>query len=640
MTRNDSFLQRLSEGPVVGDGAMGTYLHELGHDIQGAEALVLHDPGAIRRVHAAYLDAGAELIETNTFGANAISLAAQGYGAQVREINAAAAQLALSAAGTRAWVAGAIGPVPLAPHDETWDEARVRAAYREQALALCESGVQVLMLETFDDLAGLLLALQEVSAVATGRLPIIAQLVFTKGHAAAGVSAQDAAQRLVAAGANVVGANCGSGLSAIRQAIEGLLAGAADRAFVSAYPNAGFPERIGGRTVYLSTPAYIAAQAAEWAGRGARLLGGCCGTTPETIRAIRNALSGLRRIPRSTVTVIGAGGPPPAATSISTSGPLPTPASIGAGGPPPATLVKRGGFLDGLHDRLPVIVEIDPPPHLDWQPMVAGAKALLQAGATAISLAENPLASVRMENFFLGGLLRRETGGQVICHMTCRDRNSIGTQSTLMAAHAAGIEAVLAITGDPAQRGGHQRVVSVYELTSPGLVRLISGLNHGHTTAGRDLRGATNFSIGVAFNSASTNLAAENVRLRRKQAEGATFVMTQPVFTVDQARQVLAQTRLDGLRVFLGLLPPVTLKLATYLHNEVPGIRLPEELLSRLASFTDPADQERVALEHTQGLIDKLTSELDGIYLITPGIRWRCLLPMLAQLQACRANAS
>jgi len=618
MTGTASLLQRLAEGPVVGDGAMGTYLHELGHDIrQGPEALVLRDPEAVRRVHAAYLEAGAELLETNTFGANAVSLLAQGAAAQAREINASAVRIALSAAAERAWVAGAMGPVPLAPHDEAWDESRVRAAYREQAQALCENGVHALLLETFDDLNGLLLALEEARAVAGDRIPIIAQLVFADGHAAAGIRAQDAAQRLVAAGAAVAGANCGSGLPAVRQAIDGLLAGAARHAFVSAYPNAGFPERIGGRTVYLSTPAYIAAQAQEWAERGVRLIGGCCGTTPETIRAIRNSFAALRRVPR-----IGVGKPiaePPPSVPI-----------------PASPVSKPGAFLAGLQPPLPLIVEIDPPPHLDWQPMVSGAKALLQAGAQAISLAENPLASVRMDNFFLGGLIRRETGGQVICHMTCRDRNSIGMQSTLLAAHAAGVEAVLAVTGDPAQRGGYPRVVSVYEQTSLGLVRLITGLNQGHSAAGRDLRGATDFSIGVAFNSASADLAAEGARLRRKQAEGATFVMTQPVFTADQARQVLAQTQLNGLRVFLGFLPPITLKLATYLHHEVPGIHLPEALLRQLASYTDPIDQERVALEHVTNLLDALFSELDGIYLITPGSKWRCLLPLIEHVRHLR----
>ena len=619
MKQTNTFLERLADGPVIGDGAMGTYLHELGHDIRrGTETLVLRDPDAVRRVHAAYLEAGAELLETNTFAANALALAPQGHAAQVREINATAARLALEIAGSRAWVAGAIGPVPLAPHDENWDEARVRAAYREQAQALCEAHVHALLLETFDDSQSLALALAEARAVAQGRVPIIAQMVFADGHAAGGITAEVAAQRLVAAGADVVGANCGRGLHAIHQAIAGLLAGADGRAFVSAYPNAGYPERIGGRTVYLSTAAYVAEQAAEWARQGVRLIGGCCGTTPETIRAIRHAVAAIRRVPRVTVRVT-----PPV-----------TPISAAPIAPPKSP--KNGGFIDNLHVRLPIIAELDPPPHLDWKPMAAGAKALLDAGAQAISLAENPLASIRMDNFFIAAQIRRETGGQVVCHVTCRDRNSIGLQSTLMAAHAANIEAVLAVTGDPAQRGGYQRVVSVYELTSLGLVRLAAGFNQGHNITGRDLRGATNFSIGVAFNSAAANLEAEAARLRRKQAEGATFVMTQPVFTVEQAREVLACTRMENLRVFLGFLPPVTLKLAHYLHHEVPGIRLPEALLERLASFTDPADQERAALDHTMNLLDTLASEMDGVSLISPGARWHCLLPLLNRVKELR----
>jgi homocysteine S-methyltransferase len=620
MSQRTSLLARLAEGPMVGDGAMGTHLHELGFDIrQGPEALVLSDPDAIRRVHAAYIEAGAELLETNTFGANALSLAAGGHETRVREINAAAARLALAAAGGRAWVAGAIGPVALLPHDEAWDEARVRAAYREQVQALCEGGVQGLLLETFDDLESLLLALDECGSVAGGRVPLIAQMVFADGLEASGASAADAARRLIGAGAAVVGANCGRGLQAIRQAVEGLLAGSAGQAFVSAYPNAGYPERIGGRTIYLATPAYIAAQAAEWVGQGVRLVGGCCGTTPETIRAIRNALAAMRRLPRAAASAVG-----PARAPVEAA----------------ATPVDRmaGGFLESIRDvRWPVIAEIDPPPHLDWRPVADGARALLEGGAQAISLAENPLASIRMDNFFLGAQIRRETGGQVISHVTCRDRNSIGLQSALMAAHAGGIEAVLAVTGDPAGRGGHQRVVSVYELTSLGLVRLAAGLNRGRTTTGRDLRGATRFSIGVAYNSAAANPAAETARLRRKQAEGAVFVMTQPVFDRDHARRVLEQTRLDGLRVFLGFLPPVTWKLARYLHHEVPGIRLPEELLARLASFDQPADQERAALEQTGALMESLAGELDGIYLITPGARWPCLMPLLARVKALRA---
>ena len=617
-----SLLERLAEGPVVGDGAMGTYLHELGHNIRrGPEALVLDDPEAVRRVHAAYLDAGAELLETDTYAANAPALEPQGLAGRVREINAAAVRLALEAAGRHAWVAGAIGPVPLAPHDEGWNEARVRSAYREQAQALCEAGVHALLLETFDDLHHLLLALAEARAAARDGTAILAQMVFADGRAACGVPAADVARSLIEAGANVVGANCGRGVQSVGQALDGLLAGSSGRAFVSVYPNAGYPERIGGRTVYLSTPAYLAAHAADWARRGVRLIGGCCGTTPESVRAIRQALAALRRVP-----AVSVGAPLPAAGRA-----VRIAAAANAAVPP-----SPGRFLGGLHGRLPAIAEIDPPPHLDWQPVLAGARSLLEAGCQAISLAENPLASIRMDNLFVGAAIRRETGGQVVCHVTCRDRNTLGLQSALLGAHAAGIEAVLAVTGDPTPRGGPSRSVSVYEITSLGLVRLLAGLNRGRNAAGRDLRGATAFSIGVAFNAGAADLDAEAARLRRKAAEGAAFAMTQPVFTADRGRAVLDSTRPSGLRVFLGFLPPVTLRLALYLHNEVPGIRLPEELLARLASFADEADQQRAALEHTAGLLDALAGEMDGVYLMAPGGRWKCLLPLLERVRALR----
>ncbi|MCL2104952.1 MAG: methylenetetrahydrofolate reductase, partial [Kiritimatiellaeota bacterium] len=249
---------------------------------------------------------------------------------------------------------------------------------------------------------------------------------------------------------------------------------------------------------------------------------------------------------------------------------------------------------------------------------------LLGAGACAISLAENPLASIRMENFYVAARLRRETGGQVVCHITGRDRNMLGTQSALMAAHAAGIEAILAVTGDPPITGGHQRCVAVYENTSTGLVRLLAQLNAGRSATGRDLRGQSNFSIGVAFNSAAANLDAEVSRLRRKHAEGARFVMTQPVFDEDQARRVLdALSAFPGMRVFLGFMPPITERLARHLHDEVPGIRLPDAFLQKLCSFTNPADQERFAVEETHRLIETLRPDLQGIYLITSGTKWQ-----------------
>jgi homocysteine S-methyltransferase len=394
--------------------------------------------------------------------------------------------------------------------------------------------------------------------------------------------------------------------------VAGLLEGAGPVP-VSAFPNAGFPERSGGRMIYLSSPDYFADQAADLVRQGVRLIGGCCGTTPETIRAIRLRLSGLKRLPGKAVAGAPEATPPP---------------------PPPP---DAGGFLEGLKGRWPVIAELDPPPHLDYKPVLEGAKALAEAGADAISLAENPLASIRLDNIAFGAMIRRDCGAQVVCHITCRDRNSLGLQSALMGAHVQGIEAILAVTGDPAPRTAHGRAVSVYEMQSAGLIRLVAGLNRGGTTGGRDLKARTRFSIGAAFNSAASNLETELKRLRRKQAEGARFVMTQPVFDAALAARVLDLLKPTGLRVFIGILPLISSRLANYLHNEVPGISIPAPILATLEAETDPAAQEKIGLAHAAELLDSVRDNADGIYLITPGARWKALLPLLARIRSWRA---
>jgi len=621
-----TLLERLEESPVIADGATGTYLHELGFDVRsGSEQLSLSAPDAIRRAHEAYLEAGAELLETNTFAANRFALSATPFAGRTRDLIRAAVQLAKDAAAQRrAWVAGAVGPLT-PPDDDAPDAALLAAAYREPFETLCECGVDALLLETFEDWHLTVPAVQAALDIAGTRLPVFVNMVFADGFTTSGETAEVIARRLSEWGVAGVGMNCGRGIEAVSTAVTGLLEGAGDRAYVGAFPNAGYPTRVGNRTVYLATPSYIAKQSAAWVAQGVRIVGGCCGTTPDTIRAIAQAVSRMRKIPPSRVAICPAAPPriEPAAA------PMP-PA-------PAAAPAKQGGFLDAIRNvALPVIAEIDPPPHFDLAPMLAGARALLDAGASAISLAENPLASIRMENFYVAERLRRETGRQVICHITGRDRNMLGTQSALMAAHAAGIQAILAVTGDPPITGGHRRCVAVYENTSPGLVRLLSQLNAGRSATGRDLRGQADFSIGVAFNSAAANLDAETVRLRRKHAEGARFVMTQPVFDLEQARRVLdALSAFPDMRVFLGFLPPITERLARHLHDEVPGIRLPEAFLRKLFAFTDPADQERFAIDETLRLITILRPDLQGVYLITPGIRWQVPVALIEQVKTC-----
>lgn len=606
--------QALGEEVILGDGAMASHLAELGAELdRGPEALVLSRPELITQVHRAYLQAGAQLIETNSFGANPLRLARVGLEDRAEEINRTAVRLALAASAGKAWVAGSIGPPGPTRLDDSWHEPTVRAAVRLQAQALVAGGVQALLLETFSDLEVLLLALEEARAAA-GSLPVIAQICCDhQGMMASGPHAAEAARRLVAAGAEVVGANCGWGLKTMRAAVEGLLAGAGGRP-ISAFPNAGFPERQADRLVYRMTASYFAQEILGLVKLGARVVGGCCGTDPETIQAIRLALAG-----RKGVAVVVPTRSEPAAPSA-------TPTSVGT-------------FLRSLTQPWPVIAELDPPTGLDCRPVLQGAEALAQAGAAAISLADNPLASLRMSPVAMGAILRARLPMQVVCHLTARDRNVLALQSEMLGAHAAGIGALLAVTGDPPGLAERGRGIGVYEVNGAGVVRLAASLNRGRTSQGRSLTKdgtGTDFSIGVAFNSAAAELRGELRRLGRKCDEGAHFVMTQPVFTRDDGRRILDHLRPCGRRLFLGFLPTISLRLAEHLHHEVPGMRLPESLLARLASLPQPADQEQAGLDHLADLLEGLRQDLDGLYLIAPGNRWRHLLGALGQITTWR----
>jgi methionine synthase / methylenetetrahydrofolate reductase(NADPH) len=624
MSKGRDFVARLRENCLVGDGANGTRLGEIGADrSRGWEILNLTQPDLVRRVHAEYADAGAHLVETNTFAANAMRLARVGLEDKAREINLAGARLALEGAGPQVCVAGSIGPLLLSL-DEEWDLDRCRQVYHEQITALLDGGVHVLILETFSSLAELKFALRIARDLGGIEIPVIAQMLFRDGgRVESGEDAATVVHELVTAGAAVVGANCGRGVAATTQAALKLLASAGPTP-VSAYPNAGFPEVEGGRLVYMATPSYMAENAVRLAKAGVCLLGGCCGTTPDAIRAIALALASRRRKKVAVRTDTAAAATPPAGDSSHAR-------------TAEAALFKDGGFLRSLRHPLPIIAEIDPPPHLQCQPMLATAQAVAAAGADAISLAENPLAALKMSNLAVASLLRRELQLQAICHLTCRDRNLLGLQSALMGAHLHDLQGVLAVTGDPLQDGdaGH----GVFDLNSFTLVRLMAGLNRGIAAGGQNLKGETDFSVGVAFNSAARNLDGEGQRLQRKAGEGARFVMTQPVFDPDHARRVLEITRRSGLRVFLGFFPLISTRTALYLHNEVPGIRIPETILQRLGAFTAKEDQERAGLDLTLTLLDALLPELDGVYLISPPTRPRALVSLIEHLRATPRGA-
>ncbi len=586
-------------------------IRDAGGDLsRGAEILNLARPDLISRIHGEFADAGATLIATNTAGANLFCLRRIGLAEKMREINLAAAKLALASAGRTAFVAGAVGPLGLTL-DEDWDMESLRDAYVGQISALLEGGVHAMQFLSFVKLEELAFAVGEARRLAGRDIPIFAQMIFSEnGLCETGESVEASAARLLEAGADVIGVNGGLSISATVKAAERLVASSAGKA-VAAHPNAGYPEASeGGRLIYMASPSYMGDTAVRLAKSGVRIVGGFSGTTPEMVRSMVLALTTIRTAP-----VVTARAPVQAAA---------------AAAPAP---FRKGAFLESLTISHPVIAEIDPPPSLVFKGIVEDARTLVEAGAQAISMAENPLASLKMSNMALASIIRRELGVHAICHLTCRDHNLLGIQSLLMGMHALDIRAVLALTGDPLSASAGQGK-SVFDLNSFLLTRLIATMNRGFTNSGAPLKGEADFSIGVAFNSGARNLENELQRLHRKVDEGARFVMTQPVFDPDHARRVLEMIRIPELRVFLGFFPLVSARSALYLHNEVPGIRIPETVLRQLTSLPSKEDQEKAGLESCAQLLESLDADMDGVYLISPHNRPRLLAPLIRQVRA------
>jgi len=415
-------------------------------------------------------------------------------------------------------------------------------------------------------------------------------------------------------GASVVGTNCGRGIDAMVLAIEKMSPLAGEGVPLSAFPNAGMPELVGHRMIYPAQPGYMAARAREMIRNGVHLIGGCCGTTPAHIQEFRSALK------IKPVRVRGG--------------------RVDAGAQPEEHVAgesRLGGFLSGLvPGRLPIIAELDPPTHLDVEPVLRGAEKLTEAGVDAISLGENPLAILRAGNLGVASLIRNRTGVQTIIHQTGRDLNALGLQSRMMEAHLLGIEAVLAVSGDSAAGTDQPGVSGVFDLRSHGLIAMLDGLNRGVNLAGRSIKEPTNFSIGAAFSFRPSNPELQISRLEKKAAYGARFVMTQPLFSRDVVEQMMERVKNLDILMFPGIFPLISSRNAEFLHNEVPGISVPEDLRKKLAGFAQVADQRKAALEYTARLIEEIAPFVDGLYLISPLNKWEIVVDFV--IQARRAG--
>jgi methionine synthase I (cobalamin-dependent)/5,10-methylenetetrahydrofolate reductase len=587
-----NFLETLQNEIIIADGAIGTMLYSRGVSLDANfEHLNLVRPELVLDLHSEYIAAGAVMIETNTFGANRTKLKAIGLEKKVREINRQGAILARRAsAGKHVFVAGSVGPlIRVKGEEEELATTEMAEIYREQVQALAEGGVDLLILETFSDIDQIKAAI--AAAKETG-LPVVACMAFMeKGYTTGGLEVERVAVELAAAGADAVGANCGSGTLEMSQNIS-RMASATDRP-LAAFPNSGFPEYVNGRYIYRTTPEYFAEMALETVRSGATIIGGCCGTTPEHISMLSRKIKGLR--------------------------PAPRPSRV----EPPVTrecreiAVERADFLSCWGKKMIVTVELDPPKGLDYGKILTGCRTLKEAGADAINLAENPLARVRVGNIALASIIQREVGIEVIVHVTCRDRNLIGMQSDLMGASLLGIHSILAVTGDPASIGEQASATSVYDLNSFSLIKLLRDLNSGINGLGSPIGRGAGFTIGAAFNPNTSRLDAQVARLEKKIAAGAQFVQTQPIYDLDILDEMLKQTRHLGIPILPGILPLVSERNTEFLHNEVPGIVIPEAIRARMrGKDKDAGTREGLAI--ATEFIVAAENRVGGFYIIPP----------------------
>jgi methionine synthase I (cobalamin-dependent)/5,10-methylenetetrahydrofolate reductase len=589
-------LDELQERIVCGDGAMGTLLLDRGVPVDRClEDLCVREPDRVRAIHEEYITAGARVIETNTFGANAVRLVRFGFEHRVVEINKAAVRLAKEAArGKNVCVAGSVGPLGMSRHEAEEREIDRAACFREQITALVEAGAELIFFETFSNL--------EEMEIALGANPGSDHLVVSlfacepEGRLQSGKPLVEAFARCRELGAHIMGANCLNGPRGMVQLFEKLPAGD----LLAAYPNAGYPRYTEGRYVYPTDPDYFANAAREIAGQGARLIGGCCGTTPAHIAAVAKAITDLRPVKSKRVRAI----------SEPSAGPLPIKHK------PEESLVDkiRGG------ERV-VICELDPPKTLALEKYFAGAQALVEAGCDAITLADNSLAILRVSNLAVGAMLKERFDITPLLHLSCRDRNVLGLQSELLGMAALGMRHVLPLTGDPARVGDHPGAASVYDVNSVELISIIKQLNSGFTQAGKPLKASTNFVIGCTFNPNAKNLDAQVQRLERKVAAGAHFAMTQPVFDVALVREMRRRTQHLPVPIFTGVWPLQSAKQAEFLHHEVPGIIVPDSVRAELGSC-DMEGARECGRRLAEKIISAALEYFPGVYLITPFLHY------------------
>jgi methionine synthase I (cobalamin-dependent)/5,10-methylenetetrahydrofolate reductase len=601
-----SLLERLSTETILADGAMGTMLHAHGIGFEKCfDELNLIKPSAVAEIHRAYIEAGAQLIITNTFGANRFKLAKHGLEDHVVEINKASVDLAkrvVAASFKDVLVAGDVGPlgVRIAPFGRVQPE-QARAAFAEQIKALAEAGADLIVLETFTDLYEIreaIRAAQDVGKSHDTPLPIVASVTFTRDdRTVLGDDPAKVARMLKDAGVDVIGVNCSGGPAQLLRILKQMVQAVPDRATKFwVKPNAGWPEQVGGRIMYPADAEYFGEYALSFREAGACIVGGCCGTTPQHIAAMRKALDTAPPIEQPHISVL----PPDEITEAVQEQPTRF-----------AQKLTSGGFA--------ISVEMDPPRGLSTHKLLAGASLLSDAGADVINVADSPMARMRMSAWAVCDVVQRKVGVETTLHFPTRGRNLLRVQGDLLAAHALGIHNVFVVMGDPTSIGDYPEAMDNYDLVPSGLIKLIKqGFNAGVDHSGTSIGQPTNFFVGAALNLCPPDVEREIKNLHRKVNAGTDFFITQPIYRAEDGPALLQryEAKYGKLNkpVLAGILPLVNVRHANFLHNEVPGISIPEETRKRVEAAGD--NGVKIGVELAVELIQQIKTWAGGVYIM------------------------
>jgi methionine synthase I (cobalamin-dependent)/5,10-methylenetetrahydrofolate reductase len=602
----NKFLELLSSQTILADGAMGTMLHGRGIGFDKCfDELNLTNPAAVADIHREYIEAGAQLVITNTFGANRFKLAKHGMESRVADINRAGVELAkraVSASFKEVLVAGDIGPlgVRIAPYGRVQPEV-ARAAFAEQVDALCSAGADLIVIETMSDLYEIKEAIKAARETCT--LPVVASVTFTRDdRTLLGDDPAKVARILAEASADVIGVNCSGGPAQLLRILKAMRAAVVDRGesvtrpYFWVKPNAGWPEQVGGRIMYPADEEYFGEYALSFREAGANVVGGCCGTTPAHIASMRRALA-------------SAGAPAPLTVT-----PLPVEEEAMEGAQPESELAQKlsaGKFV--------ISIEMDPPRGLSTHKLLAGASLLHEAGADVINVADSPMARMRMSAWAVCEVVQRQVGVETTLHFPTRGRNLLRVQGDLLAAHALGIRNVFVVMGDPTSIGDYPEAMDNYDLVPSGLIKLIKqGFNVGVDHSGTSIGQPTNFFVGAALNLAPADPDTEIKNLQRKLKAGADFFLTQPIYNAEDGEGFLAkyENQHGALNrpVLVGILPLVSAKHANFLNHEVPGISIPDESIARMEAAGE--DAAKVGVELAVELIQKVKPWAQGIYIM------------------------